>query len=306
MSSPSGSSARRYHDSADSKLLLMRKRYCLAVGDAQGETEDGVVFAVEHGVARRVGAERVPVEREGAQRCVLLDIEEGAVVGGPVESIAGAGQPFGQQLAGGEVLDVEGVLEPTRFIQRVSEVTVVVARRVVAQRQVLAGDGVEIEQHLLRRVEAAPLAAEDVVVAPFLGADVVEDVAHAEGDARIGALHAADDFSIERLAQSGRGRHHRLGVGVLGSQVGDRLRVGRLLQPGVGVFQLDVAEGEGMRQLPGDRRRQLVSVVVHARCRRLAPRRRSPHPVVPVAVMLTGIPRPSCRDHTPHSSGVQR
>jgi hypothetical protein len=82
---------------------------------------------------------------------------------------------------------------------------------------------------------------------------IVED-----GRGRVGLLDPADDLAVERLLERLGGRHQRVGVGVLGVEVGDDLGVGPVLQPVVVVDASPPEELEPLRDHLRLRREQSV------------------------------------------------
>ena len=99
--------------------------------------------------------------------------------------------------------------------------------------------------------EAALLAAVDRVLLALLGARVIEVAAVAVGDRQVGLLDVAEHLLVESLLK-GLGRlHHRVGVGVLGLEVGRHLGVGLVPQPEVVVRPGLAVEGLHLLYLLG-------------------------------------------------------
>ncbi len=179
---------------------------------------------------------------------VLGHVEERLAVAGPGEAVD-ARDVLGAESAAAQVLQVQVVLPEARLVGGVGEERAVVARRPAAQGEELLALGhlVELEQHLLGRLERAGLAAEDGVLLSLLGARVIEEAADAEGDVDVGLLHAREHLRVELVLQRRRGTHHRVGVGGLGAQVRLHLRRAFLAQPEIVVDALVAVDGDVLR-----------------------------------------------------------
>ncbi len=186
------------------------------------DTEERV-HLLEEQIGRR-GAQAVPVEPVRPLGLVFGDVEEGPAVGGPRHR-AHLVDPIRQQGAGVQVLDVERVLPEAGDVGGVGEAPAVVAHRRRADREERMADRerVQIEDHLLGRVETARLAAVDRVLLAGLGARVVEEAALPIGNGLIVLLDARQHLRVEALLERRRGGHDQVGVRVLrGEVLGDR------------------------------------------------------------------------------------
>jgi len=67
------------------------------------------------------------------------------------------------------------------------------------------------------------LAAVDGVLLALLGARQVPPAAIAEGNRDVGLLHVREHLVIKLIAQAAERRHHGLGIGVFGIEVGGDL-----------------------------------------------------------------------------------
>ena len=77
----------------------------------------------------------------------------------------------------------------------------------------------------------------DGVLQTLFGARVIPPVAVAEGNRNVGLLDVAEHLLVELLAQPGKRRHHRFGVGVLGFEKGVDFGILLVAQPCVVVDQ---------------------------------------------------------------------
>ena len=151
------------------------------------------------------------------------------------------GHPFRDGLdhdPGREVLHVEGVLAEAGVVGGVREPLAVVAHRVVAEAHELLplGQLVEVEGDLLRGFEGARLAAVDRVLLPLLRARVVPVAALAVGDVDVRLLDPPEHLLVESVLERQRRLHHRVGVGVLGVEVGRHVGVRLVPEPEVVVL----------------------------------------------------------------------
>jgi len=71
----------------------------------------------------------------------------------------------------------------------------------------------------------------DLVLQPFDGAGVVVVITLTHRDGYVGLLDPPDHFFVQPALQILGRLHHRVGVGVLGLEVGDHLRVLALVVP---------------------------------------------------------------------------
>src|SRR5207253_6189950 len=170
-------------------------------------------------------------------------------------------------LARPEILHVERVLAGAGDVDRVGQAVAVVADRVRAEREerVPEGEDVQVERHLLGRVYMSGPPAEDGVLLALLGPRIVEVAAPPVGDGLVVLLDAAEHLPVERLLERRGGLEARVGVGVLGLEVGDDLGVVLLAEPEVVVLAPVAVDDVDLRDFPGDgrpepARRQLGSL----------------------------------------------
>ena len=183
-------------------------------------------------------AQAMSPQAVGALGIVLGHVEEGGGVGRPRDG----GHPLdaiGQQHASAEVLHVERVLAKAGGVDRVGEEVPVVRHRVHAQRdeRQAGGEGIEVEGDLLGGGEGPGLAAVDRVLLALLRAREVEVAPAPVGDGLVVLFDARQHLPVEPLLEGLGGLHHRVGVGVLGVQVGVDLPVFLAAQPVVLVDQ---------------------------------------------------------------------
>src|ERR1035441_2884165 len=111
---------------------------------------------------------------------VLGDEEDGSVIRSP-NNLVHPLELVRQQLARAEVFDVERVLAVAGAVGRVGEQAVVIARHEGAEAEefVTFGQGVLVEDDLLRGFKAAALAAIEWITLSLLRARVIEELAAA-------------------------------------------------------------------------------------------------------------------------------
>ena len=141
-----------------------------------------------------------------------------------------------------QVLHVERVLAEPGEVGGVGEQAAVVADLAAprARNGWPTGELVQVEHHLLRRLQAARLAAVDRVLLALLGARVVEEAAPPVGHRLVVFLDARQHLVVEAFLEALGRLHHRVGVDVLRRQVGGDLRVLAVPHPEV-VVDADVA-----------------------------------------------------------------
>ena len=105
-------------------------------------------------------------------------------------------------------------------------------------------------------------AAMNGVLPALLGARVVPPVAVAEGNRDVGLLHVAEHLPVELLAQAGQGRHHGLGIGIFGFEIGGHLGILLVAQPGVVVGEDRAVQKRLGVLLAGDGRRRKLSDIL--------------------------------------------
>src|SRR5258707_3501652 len=151
---------------------------------------------------------------------VFSDKEEGLVVGGPGDFID-ALEFFGQQLASAKIFDLQRVLPIASRVGGVSEEVVVIAGQgdCHAEKLMTFGKSVEVEEDLLRRLEAALFSAMDRVVLPLLGPRLIQKVSATHGSGGIGFFQVAEDFAVEMVAEVLQRFGDGVGVSVLGFEI---------------------------------------------------------------------------------------
>ena len=116
------------------------------------------------------------------------------------------------------------------------------------------GELIEIEEDLLRTVHAALAAAAIRVLLAFFGARVIDVLADSSRHGEIGLFDPTEHFFVQVLLQTLGRRHDRIGVGVLGLEILDDLRVRFFPQPEVIVLERAIVDRRFVRYFPGDRR----------------------------------------------------
>ncbi len=201
------------------------------------DVEPLVLLLVDEVVLRR--PEDVPEDLVGALRLRVLDrVVEALAVLRPLDGGDALGR-VRRDLPRAQVLDVKAVLAEPRLVRGVGEEVPVRAHRVGPEGHELLAlrELVQVEHHLLRRVERALPAAEDRVLPTRLRARVVEEAALAIGHVRVRLLDAREHLVVEPLLQRLRRLHEGLGVGQLGIQVALHLRRPLVAHPEVVVHE---------------------------------------------------------------------
>ena len=212
------------------------------------------------GVGADVGAEPVPQHHVRPPRRVGAGVEQVALAG-PGDPVRDVGDLVGEQLAGGQVHDLEQ--EPLvpgdvgRVRQQVpgrrhregaeGEELLALRRDVGVQQDLLAGDlaldvgrGVGSAGGRGAAVDRVLRALEGAHVVP-VGRDVARrriEMGRVRRHAQVGLLGAGLDLAEDGLGQAGQVAGACLGVGVLGLQVGDHVGVLLVPQPLVRVEEL--------------------------------------------------------------------
>ncbi len=203
---------------------------------ADADVEPLVLLLVEQGVGGRGRPDLVPVDAVRALRRLVLDgVEEGLPVRGPRDA-RDAQHPLGKERARLQVLHGERVLAEARVVRRVREEAPVVRRAERAEGHELLplGERVQVEEDLLGAVPRG-LPAVDPVLLPLLRPVVVQERAVAVGDGQVRLLHVGEHLVVERLLERLGRLEDRVGVRVLGLEIGRDLRVRLLAQPEVRV-----------------------------------------------------------------------
>ena len=248
---------------------LARRRdaqVALAAGQPHPDPVPLVAFLQHDHVVGDRGTHQVPPHPEGAPGRVGRGVEQRRTVLGPGAAVVGVGDLVRGGLPGHQVLDPQRVAFRAGEIGRVGKHPAVRADAERAEREErrVPGQLVAVEQDLLAgqrpvlvhrrrgglpRQRGAP-AVQRVLLA-LDGPGVVPPVPLAGRHRQVGLLGTALDLAEDRLAEPGLARGHRGGVGVLGLQVGDRLRVVLPGQPGVLVHDGVTVVGPFVADPPG-------------------------------------------------------
>ena len=211
----------------------------LAARQRDVEVEPDVVLAGDEDVVGDRRAEPVAPDLVRPHLLVGPGVEQPLPVGRPGDAAPRrrAGQLVGQLGAGGEVPDPQRVHLAAVEVARPRQQRVV--RRgldgVDVEVVVAGGLDVAVEDDVVGRVDRRA-AAEDGIALALDGARDVPPRAVLHGDGLVGLLDPRLDLAVELLDLVGVGVEPRRRVGVLGLQVGDRVGVVLLAQPGVGVL----------------------------------------------------------------------
>lgn len=239
----------------------------LRPGQLHADPEPLVVLLVDHHVVGSGRADGVPPDPVRPPGVIHCHVEQHRGVGRPGGAVEGVGHLVGQQLAGGQVLHAQGEPLVPGEVGGVGQPATVRADVERAQREevVPLGQEVAVEQHLLavepgavgadRRLDL-PVADRAAAVHPILlaldspGVVPVPTLAGRHG--QVGLPGALAGLLEQRRAQLGQVRRTRVGVRVLGGQVGDRLRVVLGGEPGVlvddGVAVVGALAGHPLRR----------------------------------------------------------
>ena len=241
----------------------------LAAGQPHADPELLVRLLVDQHVLRRGRAEHVPPHPVRPPGVVDGDVEQRRAIQRPGRAVEGVRDLVGRRLPGHQVLDPEGEALAAGEIGGVREQPPVRAHRVRAhsEERPVTGQLVPVEQHLLalerravrahRRpgvVRADGAAAEHRVLLALDRPGVVPPAALAGRHGQVGLLGPGLDLAEDGLAQARLAGGQRLGVGVLGLEERDRLRIVLVLQPGVLVDERVIVKGALVADPPGGRR----------------------------------------------------
>ena len=257
---------RARHD--DEPALVPRR------GDAEPEALVGL--GEDPDVRADVGAHLMAPHLVGSPGLVDPGVEDVASVAGPDHPVADVTHRVVEDLARRDVANPQGEPLVAAQVEGVGEAGAVVTHlaRADGEELAVAGLDVAVEEDLLpgrgrRRLDPARLGPRrrlwplrrlsslrrlgqlgarltrhdpdprpDRILLPLHGAPVVPPAAVGDGHAEIALLRACLDLLEEPRAQRLQRRGHRLGVGVLGAQVGQHLLVARVGQPRVDVVEL--------------------------------------------------------------------
>ena len=219
----------------------------VAAGAAEPGPEPLVGLVVHDHVVGHGGAQHVPPDLVRAPRVVGGGVEQRAAPPVPGAAAEGVGHLVGQHLAGAQVLDPEQVALVADHVGAEREQPAVGADRDPAEGEELVALGqlVGVDQHLLAGDRDVGLegrrgpvvgpghraAAAGAVLLVLVGAAVVPPVADPVGHRQVGLQGVRLDLGEDLLAQAVQVGGAGLGVGVLGLEVGQRLRRLRVAQP---------------------------------------------------------------------------
>ncbi len=272
----------------------------VGAGAADAGPEPRVGLVVDQLVVGLGGAEPVAPHLVGPPGLVDGGVEERRAVGVPGGAAEHPGDLVAGELAGAQVLDPDRVALVAGGVGRVGQQVGVGADGRAAEREELAvaGELVEVEQHLLAGqrglVGGAVLVgggrgpvgrvghrdpAAGAVLASLEGAAVVPVAAVAARHRQVGLEGAGLDLAEDRLAQVGEVGGGRLGVVVLGGQVGHHLRVVLVPEPVVLVDPGTAVVGGRHRPRIGDGRGEdgLLGHARQSRVRRVSEPRAGRH-----------------------------
>ncbi len=211
-----------------------------------------------------LGAQRVPVDLEGAPGVVHPRVEERRPVGRPGAAVEDVGDLVGEHLAGRQVLEPEREALVALVVGREGQHRAVGADGAGADREerAVAGQLVAVEDHLLAveplargdlrgRVAVGGDPAGDRVLLALLGAREIPPRALAAGHGQVGLLRAALDLLEHLLLEIGEVSGLLFEEIVLRLQIGGRVGIFLVAQPGVlvddGVAVMDALRGNLLR-----------------------------------------------------------
>jgi hypothetical protein len=163
---------------------------------------------------------------------------------------------IGERLAGAEIFHREIELAESSVVVAIGQkISVSADRKGLHRHEGLAlRQFVDIEEDFFVGVGADLFAAADGVLLAGFGADVIEEVALFVRDLDIRFFYPAEHLVVELFLEGFRGLHHRVGVGVLGFEVGADLGIGFLAQPKIVIDQLVAVDLGDVGDLFRDRR----------------------------------------------------
>ena len=241
----------------------------LAASQAHVDVEALVRLLEHHGVRLRRGADPVPPDPVRPPGVVHGRVEHGGAVQGPRAAGVGVRDLVRQRGPGGQVLDPEREPLVAREVGGVGQPALVRAgpERAEAEEVVPSASslpssstsspssGLPSSGH--RRDDLAGPDRAAAVHRVLLALDcpgVVPPAALAHRDGQVALLRARLDLGEDLLAQRGQVGRDRVGVGVLGLQVVDRVRVVLVREPGVLIDHGVAVEGARAGDLLGLRR----------------------------------------------------
>ncbi len=197
-------------------------------------TEGLVLLLVDDRIVGGRRAQAVAEDPIGPERIrVLLSVEEGPAVVGPDHVRGDVPDRVVEDPARRQVLDADRVEAAAARIDPVGDQAIVRADLDAGHREIAVpiGQGVLVDQDFLTRLHRALLAHQDRVLLSGLEPGVVKVAVIEDRGRRIRLLDPADDLVVERLLERPGGGHERVGVGVLGVEIGDDLGIGPVLEP---------------------------------------------------------------------------
>ena len=204
-----------------------------ALGLVELQEEALILLVVDDLIVGNVLVQTVPVQLVWALGRVERSVIEGTIVVAPFQPVICVLDPVRQQVAACQVLDSQRVGLRTIGIEGESQEGMIGADRKVTHAQVLEPFGlyVEIDQHLLVRVQTTLLAAVDTILLALLFAVVVEVAAVGNRYRFICLLDTAFHLVIEGALQCLCVGQHCFGIFIFGFQIGQYGRVVALSQP---------------------------------------------------------------------------
>lgn len=212
-----------------------------------------------------LGAEGVPVDLERPPRVVDPRVEERGPVGRPGAAVEDVGDLVRQDLAGLQVLEAQGEALVALEVGGVGQHPAVRGDGAGADGEegTVAGQLVAVEQHLLmfevltgldlrRCVAVCRDPAGDAVLLALLGAAEIPPRALTAGHGQVGFLGAPLDLLEDLLLDLGKVSGLLLEIRVLGFEIGDRVGIVLVGQPGVfvdhGVAVMSALGGDLLRR----------------------------------------------------------
>ena len=220
----------------------------LAAGVAHVDVEAPVLLLEQDDVLLGRGADPVPPHPVGPPGVIDRHVEQDRTIQRPRAPVVSAGDLVRQQGPGGQVLDPDRKPLVAAQVGGVSQPAPVRARLVRAQSEEARPGGqlVVVQQHFLpvQRLAVLGQGRDDLtwpdrtpavhrVLLTLDRTGVLPPVALAHRDRQVALLGPRLDLGEDLILERGEPGGDRLGVGVLGLQVGDRVRVVLVGQPGV-------------------------------------------------------------------------
>ncbi len=198
------------------------------LGVANARVEALVLLLVDEGVILGVRAQDMLADLVAQQRLgMLLDVKHRAAVRRPGDRRVDIGDPVRQCRSGRDILEANRPLAAADVVLSVGEDAIVRAdlQRANLEEFESRGEHVDIEHHLLGRVERPGLARVDRVFLAGLEPAEVPEPAFAVGHAGVVLLDARDDLVVDLVLERRHMREHRLPVGIFRLEVPDDVGV---------------------------------------------------------------------------------